>query len=230
MLLEDAAGSSVNLKNGSAEFASVGRNSVMRDGSQHSIKIAQYSVGSQATPIKKNNSICELPLNNSQVEIGAGEINETDEDVNQQVLKAYTNLPRQEPDLRSQYNKSDISVLPIKDKSRKVHVLHADSEVDSSSVRPSILGFDKSDFSDPKSPKVYPSAFDKLVLAANKAIDGGRNGKRSHSVNQQVIVGRQPKEIASLFKQPFPKKQIERRTSEEGTQIKSVQMLHKQQQ
>jgi hypothetical protein len=51
-------------------------------------------VGSAATPIKKNNSICDLPLNNSQVEIGAGEINETDEDVNQQVLKAYTNLPR----------------------------------------------------------------------------------------------------------------------------------------
>jgi hypothetical protein len=40
MLLEDAAGSSVNLKNGSAEFASVGRNSVMREGSQRSVKIA----------------------------------------------------------------------------------------------------------------------------------------------------------------------------------------------
>lgn len=71
--------------------------------------------------------------------------------------------------------------------------MHADSEVDSVSMRPSILGYEKSDFSDPKSPKVYPTAFEKLVTAANKAIDSGRNGKRSHSVNQTFIVGEKQK-------------------------------------
>jgi hypothetical protein len=66
-------------------------------------------------------------------------------------------------------------------------LLRADSEIDSSSLRPSILGYEKSDFSDPKSPKLYPTAFERLVIAANKAIDSGRNGKRSHSVNQTFV-------------------------------------------
>jgi hypothetical protein len=62
------------------------------------------------------------------------------------VQEAYTNNPittntiPEQPYINIDCGVSDISKIPV-DKSRKIQVLKADSENDSSSLRPSMLGY-----------------------------------------------------------------------------------------
>lgn len=81
MLLDDAAGSSINFKNASAEFGSAGRASArdMSDGN-NTRQIIHYSLGSVGTPVKNLSSKKNLPRANSEVEMGEGDINDDEED------------------------------------------------------------------------------------------------------------------------------------------------------
>lgn len=190
MLLEDAATSSVNGNKNSLEFGSqAGRTSVLSGLRQN----MYMSLGSVVSPQKQSAEKVILKQN-SEVEIGAGQIND-ENGPNDKVQLAYAHwslaAPKDEPELRS----SGTSQLPKRDKSRKVLVLKADSEIDSASQRPSILGYYKSDFSSPNNNN-GSTAFEKLVQAANKITD--RNGKRSHSVNQ--VAKEPPKKAVALFK------------------------------
>ncbi len=85
-MMEDAAGSSINFKNNSAGVGSIAHHthsSIMRD-----TRLVQYqSLGSVCSDLRKNesNGILSdkknLPKNDSQVMIGAGEIDDEDETI-----------------------------------------------------------------------------------------------------------------------------------------------------
>ena len=96
MMLEDAAGSSINFKNNSAGVGSNAHHthsSIMRDTRQ----IQYQSLGSVCSDLRKNesngllSSNKDMPKNDSQVMIGAGEIDEDKETMENLISEAYQN-------------------------------------------------------------------------------------------------------------------------------------------